>query len=75
MKPNNKMTLHLINFYEEIAKVLKDENQIDKSAIFMPVLPSKEISFNQISDLKSTIDFLEIDHALAKDTHFWKINS
>ncbi len=40
----------------------------------MPVLPSKEISYDNINDKKSTIDFLELDQALTKDTQFWKTN-
>ena len=46
MSSSIKMTDHLINFYEEIAKVLKDENQIYKSAIIMPVIPTKQINID-----------------------------
>ncbi len=41
----------------------------------MPVIPSKEINFLQFSDLKSTVDFLELDSAIPNNTCHWQTNS
>ena len=41
----------------------------------MPVIPSKEINFLQFNDLKSTVDFLELDNAIPKNTCHWQTNS